>query len=187
MRLVFTGTLYGASDCGPVFEALERLATRGAIDPARVEFRIAGNVWVPRLPSAGAVEIVQLGYVDHARAVAEMAAADVLVTHVDRASRHTPAKVFEYLATGRPILCVTHPESLPYRLVEELDAGWAVDPADAVAVERAIEDAYARWQSRGLPTRPEVRAEVLRRHGRDVLTGQLAVVLDEAAERGGTA
>jgi glycosyltransferase involved in cell wall biosynthesis len=107
--------------------------------------------------------------------------ADVLVAHVDPSSRNTPAKVFEYLATGRPVLCATHPESLSHRLVAELGAGWAVDPRDGAGVEQAIEDAYRRWTGGDLPTRPEVREEALRRHGRDVLARQLAAVLERAA------
>ncbi len=181
LRLVFTGTLYGDIDCGPVFDALARLAERGRIDPARVDFRLVGNVWLPELPSAGSVEITRLGYVDHARAVEEMTAADVLVVHVDPTSRHTPAKTFEYLATGRPVLCVTDPGSLSHQLVADLGAGWAVDPGDATGVERALEDAYDRWIAGGIPTRPEVREEVLRRHGRDVLARQLAGVLEQVA------
>jgi glycosyltransferase involved in cell wall biosynthesis len=181
MRLVFTGTLYGDIDLRPVLEGLARLAAAGRIDPARVELRIAGNIWVPALASAGAVEVVRLGYVDHARAVREMASADVLVAHVDPSSRNTPAKIFEYLASGRPVLSATHPESLSHRLVAELGAGWAVDPRDGAGVERAIEDAYRRWTAGDLPTRPAVREEALRRHGRDALARELAAVLGRVA------
>lgn len=183
LRLVFTGTLYATIDCRPVFETLARLAARGAIDPAQVELRLVGNVWLRDLPSAGAVEVIRMGYVDHAQALAEMARADVLLAHVDPTSRHTPAKIFEYLATGRPVLCITHPESLSHRLVDELQAGWAVAPEDATGVERAIQTAYDRWKGGDLETRPAVRAEVLRRHGRDVLTRQLAEVLADVAQR----
>ena len=183
LRLVFTGTVYEDIDCAPVLAALRRLSADGRIDPAKVEFRLVGNVWVRELEDAGPVEVVRTGYVDHARALEEMAGADVLVVHVSPASRHTPAKTFEYLATGRPVLCVTHPESLSHRLVDELGAGWAVDPRDGAGVEHAIEDAYRRWSAGDLATRPEVREQALRRHGRDVLARQLAGVLERAAAR----
>ena len=167
-----------------MLEALARLAAAGRIDPARVELRIAGNVWVPALPSAGAVEVVRLGYVDHARAVEEMASADVLVAHVDPSSRNTPAKVFEYLATGRPVLCVTHPESLSHRLVARARRGLGGRPARrAPASSARSRTPYRRWTAGDLPTRPDVREQALRRHGRDVLARELAAVLERAAGR----
>lgn len=178
-RLVFTGTLYAAVDCRPVFEALARLAARGAIDPGRVEFRLVGNVWIQDVPSAGPVHVERVGYVEHARALEEMAAADVLVAHVDPASANTPAKVYEYLATGRPVLCVTRPDSIAHGLVRELNGGWAVGPENGDAVEAALLEAYERWSAGALESSPAVREGVLRRHGRDVLTRSLADVLDE--------
>ena len=42
-RLSYVGTLYGARNAGPVFDAVRALVAKGMIDPARFEIRVVGN------------------------------------------------------------------------------------------------------------------------------------------------
>lgn len=180
-RLSFVGTLYGGRDCGPVFAALRRLAERGAMDPARAEFRVVGNVWLPEPPDAGRVPVVQTGYVDHPRAVREMAEADVLVVYLPSESRAIVGKLFEYLAAGPPVLTVAHRSNAGARLAAEFGSGPVVEPDDAAGIEDAIEDLYRRWLAGDLHAgEDERRAEALRRFSRERLTRELAEVLEEA-------
>ena len=86
----------------------------------------------------------------------------------------------EYLATGRPILCVTRRDNESFRLVEEFGAGVCVEPEDAAGIAAGLERLYREWLEGGLPGRPEVRAEALHRFSRRRLAGDLAAVLDQA-------
>jgi glycosyltransferase involved in cell wall biosynthesis len=89
-------------------------------------------------------------------------------------------KVYEYLATGRPILCVAPPENLGSRLVAELGAGICVAPDDSAGIESAIERLFRSWSAGELMPSDDVRAEALRRFSRAALTRELAHVLDDA-------
>jgi glycosyltransferase involved in cell wall biosynthesis len=178
-RVAFVGTLYGERNCKPVLDALKRLAERGDLDADRAEFRVVGNSWLWEPPDAGRVPIVETGYLPHERAIAEMLQASVLVVHLPSVGRGIPGKLFEYLASGRPVLCVTQPQNPAAEIVRELNAGYAVSPEDPEAIEAALGDAWRRWQNGSADGDVEARrAKVFARYGRDALTRRLADVFD---------
>jgi glycosyltransferase involved in cell wall biosynthesis len=183
-RVSFVGTLYAERDCKPVLAALGRLAARGDIDAEQAEFRVVGNIWLPQPPAAGRVAVVEAGYLPHDAAIAEMKRASLLVVYLPSVGRGIPGKLFEYLASGRPVLCVTQPGNPAAQIVRELGAGYAVAPDDAPAIEAALIDAWTRWQS-GAAERDLVmrRKTAFQRFGREALTGKLAAVLESALSR----
>ena len=174
-RLTYAGTLYGDIDLRPVTDSLQRLAAAGEIDPRRFELRLVGNVWLPEQPTAGQVRVDAVGYLPHAGAVEEMRDADVLLSYTPMQTRNIPAKLFEYLAAGRPILSVSNPESVNYKLVRELGAGAAADVSDPAAIDDAVKSLYTAWESGSLVAAD--REAVLERFSRRKLAGHLAAVL----------
>lgn len=181
LTLSFIGSLYGDRDCREVLSALRRLSEQGMIDPHRVEFRVVGNAWVDDLAQmAGEIRVTQLGYVSHDAALAEMRSADALVAYLPSPSRSIPGKVFEYLASGRPILCVVGRESESFEIVRNLRAGCSVEPSDAAGLDRALTELWRKWLSGELGEHGGANLdEVMRRYSREKLAGDLARVLDE--------
>jgi glycosyltransferase involved in cell wall biosynthesis len=183
-RLSYVGSLYGARDGAPVFTALRALLRSGVLDPEAFELRVVGDTSLDAGSGFAALPVTRTGYVDHAQALSEMASASALLLYLPRVTRGSSGKLFEYLASGRPVLCVARRDNLAYRLVEELRAGPCVEPEDADGIERTIERMVDRWRSGTLSVDRTVRTETLRRFSRPVLAGQLADVL-RAAIRGG--
>jgi hypothetical protein len=181
-RLSYVGALYGARDAAPVFAALRSLVDRGAIDRDKLEVRLVGPT--PLEPDANLVHlrVTRTGYLDHAAAVLEMAAADALLFYAPVINRGTSGKIFEYLVSGRPILCVAGSDNYAARLVAELGAGPTADPRDQLAIERAILALYRSWEERDLRISANVRTETLRRFSRATLARELATVLSDAAD-----
>ena len=177
--LAHVGTLY-LGDPSPLLRAVAALAGRDEIDPEKVEVRLVGNVWLTGLEAPAGVRVEATGYVDHARAIAEMRGATALLLYVPSVSLAPSGKLFEYLASGRPILCLTRPDSLAGRLVREWDAGAWADPDDQEGIERALLSLWRRWKESGLPDQEEVRARALERYSRRAAAARLAQVLDEA-------
>jgi len=180
-RLAYVGSLYGEYNCSPIFTAIRQLIDDGTLDPSVIDLRIVGDVsiaskWSARLP------ITSTGYIDHRRALAEMAAADVLLFHIPANSSAPSGKIYEYLATGRPILCVASKTNLGYRLVESMNAGRCVEPDDLDGVAKAIQDLFWLWQGGRLTLPPTVREETLRIFSRPKLAGELASVFDAAID-----
>jgi glycosyltransferase involved in cell wall biosynthesis len=180
LRIAHVGMLYGERDAGPVLAAFRNLLSRGALDPEKIELRIVGDARLGPEGDWDGVRISRSGYVDHREALVEMAAADALLLYQPAGWRASTGKVFEYLATGRPILCVAREDNPAARLVTELDAGVCAAPDDQPAIEQAIQGLYDEWSTRGLRPRIAAREEALRRFSRRELAHQLADVLDAA-------
>jgi glycosyltransferase involved in cell wall biosynthesis len=115
------------------------------------------------------------------RAVEEMCKATALLLYVPSSSLAPSGKLFEYLASGRPILCLTRPDNLASRLVREWNAGVVAEPHDEEAIEQALLTLWQRWEENGLPDQAEVRRKTLERYSRRKNAELLARVLDEAA------
>lgn len=117
------------------------------------------------------------GRVAHAEALRRLGESAVLL--LLQASEDTrsliPAKAFEYLRTGRPILALTL-EGDTADLMRGMEGCEVVDPANGAALRAAVLRLYENWsRSGGVPstTRPVDRYERRR------LTAQLAEILDE--------
>ena len=178
-RLSHVGTLYGSRDAAPVFAAIRALMARGKIDRDHFELRIVGHADLPRA-DLDSLPVTFVDYVDHQRAIAEMTGASALLFYQPPASRGSSGKIYEYLGSGRPVLCVADPQNLAYRLVDELGAGVCADAGDPQAISCAIERLFANWAHGRETIAPGAREEALRRFSRRTLAGELAGVLRAA-------
>jgi glycosyltransferase involved in cell wall biosynthesis len=181
--LAHVGTIYDIRDPSPVFRALASLVERGEIDPERMEIRLVGGVWLPDLASPRNILVTKTGYVEHAVAVAEMLAATALLLYVPSSSLAPSGKLFEYLASGRPVLCLARPDNAASRIVQEWDAGLVADPHDEVAISEALLELWRRWLDTGLPRQERVQEQALARYSRRAMAVQLAEVLESARDR----
>lgn len=91
----------------------------------------------------------------------------------------TGNKIFEYLASGRPILALAPPDSSAGQLVAQHGAGLVVAPDDHTGIERALLTLYTQWQAGLLPTRVP---NGVRQFDRQVLTSKLAGLFDSLIE-----
>jgi glycosyltransferase involved in cell wall biosynthesis len=184
LRVAYVGTLYGARDAEPAFAAMEKLISDGRLERARLQVRMVGSDF--RGPAEGSaldsLPVEWTGYVDHHRAVTEMTAADVLLLYQPPGWDGASGKLYEYLATGRPILCVAPAESRATRLVAELGAGECARPNDPTEIENAVASLYGRWRNGELGVNDEVRRIAVERYSRDALAARLADVLDDAVD-----
>lgn len=180
-RISYVGTLYGARNAAPVFAALRALLDRGVIAEGDLELRIVGSAALGADANLERLPVSRTGYVDHAAAIHEMAAADVLLFHAPSVTQLPSGKIYEYLVSGRPILCVAGSDNSAFQLVQELGAGHCAEPGDLAAIEDAIERMYLSWKDGTLDISPDVSAETLRRFSRPALARALAAVLDDAA------
>jgi glycosyltransferase involved in cell wall biosynthesis len=141
--LVYTGRFgtFGR-DPRPLVEALSALAARDPNTAANLELVIAGPLTAEeaRLFDADVApaRIVTLGSLERDRALALQREADVLllIAHPTR-SQLLNIKLFEYLATGRPILALAAGTEAG-RVIEEARAGEAVRADDPATIAGAL-------------------------------------------------
>lgn len=131
-----------------LFEALEALAVEG-VD---VEFRHAGHapVTVGELPAKAFERMTFLGPVPHPEALRLVAGADLLVAFLS-AYRSTylgvSSKLFEFLATGNPVLAV-NPTRTDRQLLRRQAGCEVLNHPDAAAIAKALKKMAVTARSR---------------------------------------
>jgi glycosyltransferase involved in cell wall biosynthesis len=142
--LLHAGSLYGARNPAPLFRALRRAIDSGRIETGRFKLRFVGRASLSgvNLPAviadAGLDRVVEFGgHAPRRTVIEEMRQASALLILQPITTFSIPAKLYEYMAAGRPILALAEPGGETARLVERSHAGLAVSADD----ERAIEDA----------------------------------------------
>src|SRR5262249_1107395 len=116
----------------------------------------------------------QVPYVDSRRRQAEADVLLLLQVHGPGYEMAIPGKLYEYLASDRPILAFL-PEGEAADLVRSA-GGWVGAPGDPVAAH----DAFVRLRAGDRPAGPSPeRSALAEAHRRDVIAGRLAALLDE--------
>jgi glycosyltransferase involved in cell wall biosynthesis len=181
--LVHSGILYPYErDPRALLAALVRLRHKQKL-PARglrIVLRATGHDEYHRklIAEHGVADIVAVEpavpYVD---ALAEMMAAHGLIVVQASVNNHLiPAKIYEYLRAGRPILALTDPRGDTATLLRDagLDAIAPLD--DSEAIERVLGGFLAQLEDGSAPF---VKPADAQRHSRKGRTAELARVLDE--------
>jgi glycosyltransferase involved in cell wall biosynthesis len=182
LRLAHVGTLHHMRDGASLFDALRLGVNSGRLDSSTLEVRLVG--WTtPAVDLPNDLPITATGYVNHSEAIAEMSCASALLFYEEPERKAVTGKIYEYLATGLPILCATSPDNLGASLVRELGAGVCVDVRDPAATAGAIAEFQDAWLDGRLRVRPAVGEEALRRFSRRDRAAELAGVLRQAATR----
>lgn len=179
------GELYYRRSPEPLFAGLGALIRERAVPRDEVEVLLAGpcrdGIDAPALARRHGIEdLVRLpGRVPRREALQLMASAGALVLLAQGQPLQVPAKAFEYVAAGAPIIAVTG-EGATSDLIGETGAGWVVAPDDEAGMRAALLGAYTEWRRRSAGG-VEACPDGARRFDRRRLTGQLAALLEGVA------
>jgi glycosyltransferase involved in cell wall biosynthesis len=144
-RITYVGTLWNLTSIEPLVEGIRRLEKSDAQAAGCLEIVVAGRrtaeqeAILRRLEST-ACSLVRRDYVPHEDAIRLMYDSDrlcILLTDTPDAGRVVPAKVFEYIATGKPLLTIA-PKGEVWSILENYhDAGLCV-PHDVGSIATAL-------------------------------------------------
>lgn len=160
--LLHCGSLYAGRNPGAVVAAMDRLIARGQLDPAKVRLRLIGwmdcsQPWVSRpefrnLQNHGCLEYVNQ-VVPEPEAIREMGLADYLLLldgNEMGMAVQVPAKLFQYIRIGRPVLAITPQGSPSERILAR--SGIRYVAADPNACQEQIDERIMRMFN--LPAEP---------------------------------
>lgn len=189
LTLVHSGILYPEDrDPTAFFAAVAALARRAVVTPSslRITLRASGHddVLQRMIDAAGVGDLVKLEPgIPYADALAEMLSADgLLVFQAASCNHQIPAKLYEYMRSGRPILAITDPAGDTAQTLRASGGATIARLDDAADIERTLEDFLARVRA---GTATGVDPAVAARYSRRAQVATLAAALDEAAERRG--
>jgi glycosyltransferase involved in cell wall biosynthesis len=178
LRLIHAGLIY-TDDRDPraFFRALSRLKKDRAIDARTlaIDLRASGaeDYYAKLLDTLDIADIVQLlPALPHRQALADCAQADAFLLFQAASCNHQiPAKVYEYLRLGKPILGLTPTVGDTGVLLSQVGGATVVDLADEEAMYRTIPQFLAALRAGRHPL-PE--AQRVFRYSREYQSMQLA-------------
>lgn len=181
-------------DPRPVFAAIREAADAGALDTSKLRLRFFGGGEFAKSPEvrcalaeSGLAERVEFrARIAYGQILEELLKADVLLLLQDSPDTQevVPAKLFEYLRAGRPVLAAVRPGATA-EVLREVGGGWAADPSVQTALRDALTAAYRGWRE-GTLAGMAANSAKLRRFSRTELAGQLAGQLDALVNRART-
>jgi glycosyltransferase involved in cell wall biosynthesis len=181
-QLLHSGLLYPHErDPKYLFQALSVLKHAGTISSSnlRVAFRAAGNTgYFEKAAREAKIDdiVTFLPSLPYKEALAEMLQADALLLMQAKCCNHQiPAKLYEYLRTGRPILALTDPGGDTAQLLNSLSVGLVIPLDNQAAIERQLPTFLADGRSGTSWTLPP---GVLSGFSRKNQTVALATILD---------
>ncbi len=154
-QIVYAGTLFRNQRLDTLMQAIKDLK----LSKVKLEF-FGGKV---RLP--------------HPEMVTKMRQADILL-FILSAKEHPlflTGKLFEYLASRRPILALANPTNAAAKIIKKLGVGEVAHPDKVGEIKKAIQNLYQKWQKNQLNV-PEAN---LNPYDRRAITGELAKLFNK--------
>ena len=186
LSLLHAGILYPSErDPRPFFSAVARLKERGAVTASelQIKLRATGYDEVHRrhIQERGISDIVQLlPIIPYREAVMEMMGEDALLLfQAPNCNRQIPAKLYEYLRTGKPILAITDPSGDTAAELANFGIDSIVDIEDEESIIRGLDVFLRRVRSSNVPKAPPDGVE---HFSRRTQTAELARLFDCVAE-----
>lgn len=149
------GILHPACDPGPFLNVLSHWIQKNALQEL-VELRFTGHVHsgltsiIEKDPVLQRVVTTEAS-VDHLRLIrlyGETSALLLILTGYKDAEGFLPGKLFEYLATGLPIIAVGPSQGDAAHLLEETQAGKMADSDSELSIEMNIMHAFDHWKQK---------------------------------------
>jgi glycosyltransferase involved in cell wall biosynthesis len=149
MVLGYLGTMYANPIYNPTcfLEAMESLPEEIL---SKIEIRLIGRVAIEAAPllQNRKVRIRDMGFLPQREAVKQLEECDFLLHMADQKTHHG-AKMFDYLATGLPILACTPADGEVARILRECGAGLTAEAKDREDIRRMLLTAWRSLQDGG--------------------------------------
>jgi glycosyltransferase involved in cell wall biosynthesis len=154
-QLVYCGNLIPLHKPEPVFDAISSLARENAEFRRTLRLVFVGNV-LPGVQEMigryGLTDFTDLkGFVPHSEAITWMRKATVLL--LISPGHILPSKVFEFLATGRPMLTLAPLEGDVDRLLQSAGREAVVPLGNVAATKLELARLFSAWQANALSAR----------------------------------
>jgi glycosyltransferase involved in cell wall biosynthesis len=190
LRLVHLGVIYPSErDPRPFFRSLARLKQQGRISSGelKIELRASGSegYYAGILKELDIADLVYLlPALPYPVALRDAAQSDgLLVFQAANCDHQIPAKVYEYLRLGKPILALTSHTGDTAALLQETGGATIVDLTDEEAMFRALPDFLDSLRKGDYPL-PSF--EIVQRYARKNQSRTLAETFSKVAEESGT-
>ena len=184
--ITYVGSIYDLLTAKPFLTALKELTEEKKLFKETVEAIFVGNCGkeTPRLVGELGLEqnVRFVGYVPHRKGLEFMVNSQVLLLLItiegSKGEGILTGKLFEYLASRKPIIALAPEEGLAANVIKSLNAGTVVSPLEVHRIKKAIASYYDQWEKGKLYAAMDVSGDITQ-YNRKVLTGKLAQIFDK--------
>jgi len=177
--LTYVGSLYKSTDPTWFVEAVSSLPPEVR---SMLKLRFIGHIedahYRESLLRLG--DTVELkGFLPQSEALDLTADTDALLM-ISHDAVNVPAKFYDYISLGRPILATVNPGGDARHILEELKAGWWADSYNTMAIRRLLINVIVHGESMATSFRPD--PEKIAQYERGALTKRYATLLHSIAK-----
>lgn len=155
LTLMYAGSLYGGKrDPSILFEAINQLINENKIDPEKISVNFYGDT-TNLEESSKKCDISQIvniyGKISHKDVLQNQMNSDILllISWMDESEKmFIPGKVYEYMASKKPILSIGYHDGSLKNLIEKTNIGYHVSNVDDC--KKAIYDYYLKYNNNEL-------------------------------------
>lgn len=129
-----------------------------------------------------AANLRDIGYIDHQRAVREQKNASLLILPLRKEPEYRatlPGKLFEYLASGRPVLGIGQTDGAMARVLNSTKAGVVFNWDDEASIRKYIDICWERFNNDTL----KADTENIEQFSRRALTARMAALMDSIIDK----
>ncbi|MDB5034856.1 MAG: glycosyl transferase, group 1 [Chlorobi bacterium] len=186
--VTYTGSMYGRRNPDAFLKAVERLAMRGEIDPAKIRLRFIGRFGdeVKAMFDASALvkSIEVVGYMPQQESIRQLLLADALLLIVDECDESdevVPGKVYEYLGSGHPVITVAPEKGAIADLIAETRGGVIAHQSNIAGIAAGFLKLYRDHYEGTQSVAPD--REAIDRYERRNTARELAGLLDHFTKK----
>ena len=160
INFVYTGSLYG--DQTPIYflKAIKCLIEDGLLTKENVRVTFAGMISHKLQPLFQDIELNPIvthdGVCAYRDSISYIQSADVLILIVSssRGKGNIPAKTFDYIGSGKPILALIPPNGDTAEVIKRTGTGLIVHPENVQSIKNAIFKLFQQWERNELLISP---------------------------------
>jgi len=183
IRIVYTGVFWGSRNPKVFFDAVKTLIDKKGIDKEKIEFHFVGysrDVFFEPVVRNNLLSIFKrFGHVSHRKAIQHMQNADALLLLVSEEEPYQiPGKVFEYCASGKPIIAIVPKNGAAAEMLHKISADYIIaEPYDSKQIEDGLLQYYKKWESGDLRIHQD--KDVILQYTDYFLTNKMSKILNE--------
>jgi len=179
LTITYTGKFTRTRDPKAFIDAILFLIENGDIPANEIEAIFAGSNLDPYIPDRP--PFIKLGYISHTEVAHLLKRSNILLLVQDPSPESMgdySAKVFEYLASNRPILAITSQETVAAKLIKQSNSGTVVEH-NFQQIAECIQKYYLEWKQGGIFHQPDW--QLINSFNRKQLTKQLSDIFNNLA------
>ena len=177
--ITYTGNFYGERNPTNFLQALNNIVKKDSNKKIAVQLvGVKTHFEVPKLLTD---KVSVIPSVAHSKAIEIMRESDaLLLIHPANGRKGIfTGKLFEYLATLKPIIALVDEEDVAAELIREANAGYVCDNSNIEKIETILEKAYQEWSQK---RKRAFNKDVIKTHHRKEQAKRLEKLIDELTD-----